>query len=131
MKRLILSIVLVLLASCLVFGQAKPTAGQNVAQEITALENAWNEAAQKYDVSWFERNLADSYVYTSADGVSWTKPPQSPTSKTRQKILNLSLMRASRFRHMAIPQSQPESALSKAPTRVRIAVADIRGLTLG
>lgn len=74
MKRLILSIVLVLFASCLVFGQAKPKqavtpAGQNVVQEITALENAWIEAAHKYDVAWFERNLADSYINTSSDGV--------------------------------------------------------------
>lgn len=68
MKRLIMSFVLVLLVSCLSFGQAKKSAGQNVVQEITALENAWNEAAQKHDVSWFEKYLADSYSGTDEDG---------------------------------------------------------------
>ena len=90
MKRLILSIVLVLFASCLVFGQAKPKqavtpAGQNVAQEITALENAWSEAAQKYDVSWFERNLADSYIYTGADGVVSDKAAAIAYTKNKEE----------------------------------------------
>jgi ketosteroid isomerase-like protein len=73
MKRLMFVIVLVLLVSCMSFGQAKKSAGQNVVQEITALENAWIEASRQYDVSWFERNLADSYVYTGADGVGEDK----------------------------------------------------------
>jgi ketosteroid isomerase-like protein len=69
MKRLILSIVLVLFASCMMFGQAKKTADQNAVQEITALENAWNEAMQKHDVSFYERNMADSYIGADEDGV--------------------------------------------------------------
>lgn len=73
MKRLILSIVLVLFAACLVFGQAKQTAVQNAVQEITALENAWNEASQKYDVSWFEKYLADSYTGTDEEGKVFDK----------------------------------------------------------
>jgi hypothetical protein len=39
MKRLMIMIVLMLFVSCLIFGQTKQTAGQNVVQEITALEN--------------------------------------------------------------------------------------------
>jgi ketosteroid isomerase-like protein len=68
MKRLMFSIVLMLLVSFVSFGQANKSAGQNVVQEITALENAWNEASQKYDVSWFEKHLADSYVGTDEEG---------------------------------------------------------------
>ncbi len=73
MKRLILSIVLVIFASCLVFGQAKQTAVQNAVQEITALENAWNDAIQKHDASFYERNLADSTIGTDEDGVVMDK----------------------------------------------------------
>lgn len=69
MKRLILSIVLVLFASCMVFGQAKQTAVQNAVQEITALEYAWNDAIQKHDASFYERNMADSTTGTDEDGV--------------------------------------------------------------
>jgi ketosteroid isomerase-like protein len=73
MKRLILSIVLLLFASCLVFGQAKQTAVQNAVQEITALENAWNAAMQKHDASFYERNMADSTIGTDEDGVVMDK----------------------------------------------------------
>jgi ketosteroid isomerase-like protein len=74
MKRLIFVIVWVFIVSCLSFGQAKPKqaaapAGQNAVQEITDLENAWNNAALKYDVSWYERNIADSYISTDENGV--------------------------------------------------------------
>jgi ketosteroid isomerase-like protein len=68
MKRLMFVIVLMLLVSCVSFGQANKSAGQNVVQEITALENAWIEAAQKHDVSWFEKYLADSYTGTDEEG---------------------------------------------------------------
>jgi ketosteroid isomerase-like protein len=47
---------------------SRQTPGQNVVQEITALENAWNDAAQKYDISWFKKNLADSYISTNEEG---------------------------------------------------------------
>lgn len=73
MKRLMFSIVLMIFASCLSFGQAKQSAGQNTVQEITALENAWNEAGQKYDVSWFEKYLADSYTGTDEEGKVFDK----------------------------------------------------------
>ena len=74
MKRLIVAIVLVLIVSCLSFGQAKPKqaatpVGQNAVQEVTALENAWIDAERQYDVSWFEHNLADSYHNTDENGV--------------------------------------------------------------
>ena len=68
MKRLILSIVFMLFASCLIFGQAKQAPG-NAVQEITALENAWNDASQKYDIPWFEHNFADSCILTDEDGI--------------------------------------------------------------
>jgi ketosteroid isomerase-like protein len=62
-------LVLMLIVSCLIFGQTKQATGQNTAKEITALENAWNDAVQKYDVSWFERNIADSYIGTDENGI--------------------------------------------------------------
>lgn len=73
MKRMAFSIVLMIIASCLAFGQAKQPAAQNAVQEITALENAWNEAGQKHDVSWFEKYLADSYTGTDEDGKAYDK----------------------------------------------------------
>ncbi len=73
MKRIVISIVLVLLGCCLALGQAKQATGQSVVQEITALENAWIQAGMKYDVAWFEQNLADSYIGTDEDGVVWDK----------------------------------------------------------
>jgi ketosteroid isomerase-like protein len=69
MKRLMVAIVLVLVVSCPIFGQTKPPAGQNAVQEVTALERAWQEAGPKYDVSWYERNIADSYIGTDENGV--------------------------------------------------------------
>jgi hypothetical protein len=69
MKRLIIPISLMVVVSCLIFGQAKLTVGQNAVQEITALENAWLEAALKYESSWYEKNLADSYSSTDENGV--------------------------------------------------------------
>ncbi len=66
MRNTFVSICLVLIFSCVIFGQAKPTAGQNVIQEIMALEKAWGTAAQQYDVSWFEKNIAENY-----SGVMW------------------------------------------------------------
>jgi ketosteroid isomerase-like protein len=74
MRNIIASVIVVILLPCLIFGQAKPTAGQNVAQEITALENAWAEATVKHDVLWFERNIADGFVMTDEDGVMTDKP---------------------------------------------------------
>ena len=68
MKRLTWSIILLLFASCLAFGQSKQTSVQNSVQEITALENAWNEAGKKHDFSWFDKYLADSYSGTDEDG---------------------------------------------------------------
>lgn len=73
MKRLILVIMLLLFALCPAFGQTSQPAAQNVEQEISALENAWNDASQKHDVSWFEHNLADSYIGTDEDGVVFDK----------------------------------------------------------
>ncbi len=73
MKSICVSVLLMLLLPCLIFGQAKPTAGQNVIQEIAALENAWAEAAIKHDVLWFERNIADGFVMTDEDGVMTDK----------------------------------------------------------
>jgi ketosteroid isomerase-like protein len=69
MKRFTFLVLAVLFASGLVFGQTKQTAVENAVQEITALENAWNEAAQKYDIAWFERNFADTCILTDEDGV--------------------------------------------------------------
>jgi ketosteroid isomerase-like protein len=73
MKRLLAAVVLVLIVSCPISGQTKPPAGQNAVQEVTALEQAWQEASPKYDVSWYERNIADSYIGTDENGVMSNK----------------------------------------------------------
>jgi ketosteroid isomerase-like protein len=66
MKNTIALIGFVLAVSSISFGQAKPAAGQGAIQEVIALEKAWGTAAQKYDVSWFEKNIAENY-----SGVMW------------------------------------------------------------
>jgi hypothetical protein len=92
MKRSILVIILLLFPFYPVFGQTNQPATQNVEQEITALENAWNDAAQKYDVSWFENNLTDSYIGTDEDGVVVDKAKVISDVKSRaSKIEVLSI----------------------------------------
>jgi len=87
MKRLMFVIVLMLLVSCVSFGQANKSAGQNVVQEITALENAWIEAAQKHDVSWFEKYLADSYTGTDEEGKVYCEISSRDGTKGRTIVL--------------------------------------------
>jgi ketosteroid isomerase-like protein len=69
MKKILGAVALLLLSASLIFGQTKPPAGQNAVQEVTALERAWLDAARQYDVSWFERNIADSFINTDENGV--------------------------------------------------------------
>ena len=44
-------------------------AGQTAEQEVAALERAWLDAAMKYDVAWFERHIADTFISTDFEGV--------------------------------------------------------------
>jgi len=69
MKQMVAAVALLLLFACLIFGQTKPPVAQNAVQEVTALERAWLDAGRQYDVSWFERNIADSYISTDENGV--------------------------------------------------------------
>jgi hypothetical protein len=75
LKTLSVAVVLAVALSCLVLGQAKPqqalpAAGQTAIQEVAALERAWIDASRQYDVAWFERSLADSFISTDEDGVA-------------------------------------------------------------
>ncbi len=88
MNRLVIAVGLVLTVSCLTYGQAKPQAktapaGQNTVQEVSALEEAWMEAANKYEVSWFERHLADSIVSTDENGAMVDKAAMIADVKNR------------------------------------------------
>jgi ketosteroid isomerase-like protein len=69
MKKIVAAVALLLLLACLLFGQTKPPAAQNAVPEVTALEKAWLDAGRQYEVSWFERNIADSYISTDENGV--------------------------------------------------------------
>jgi len=44
-------------------------AAQTAEQEVAVLERAWIDAAVNYDVAWFERVMADTFVNTSFEGV--------------------------------------------------------------
>jgi ketosteroid isomerase-like protein len=73
MKRLLVAVLVALAVPCLAFGQAAakkatPAKGQAAEQDVSALERAWLEAAQKFDVAWFERHLADTMVNTDEQG---------------------------------------------------------------
>jgi len=90
MKKLMLSIVFMLFLPCLIFGQAKQTAGktvvqgrESVIQEITALENAWNEAQMKNDAVWLDRNLAGSFIGTDEEGVVLDKAKTIANAKAK------------------------------------------------
>jgi ketosteroid isomerase-like protein len=79
MKRLFVVALLALVVPCLAFGQAAAqkaasAKGQTEEQQVSALERAWIDAAQKYDVAWFERNIADTFINTDEEGVVTDKP---------------------------------------------------------
>jgi ketosteroid isomerase-like protein len=57
-----LVVLLLLVVPCL-------AAAQTPEQEVAVLERAWIDAAVNYDVAWFERVLADTFVNTSFQGV--------------------------------------------------------------
>jgi len=69
MKKTLGAVALSLVLVCQIFGQTKPPGGQNAVQEVTALEQAWLDAARQYDVSWYERNIADTFINTDENGV--------------------------------------------------------------
>ena len=83
MERIAAAVALLLLLACLIFGQTKPPAAQNAVQEVTALEKAWYDAARQYDVSWFERNLADTMVNTDENGVVTDKATMIADAKSK------------------------------------------------
>ena len=88
MKRMLVVWLLALALPCLVFGQASaqkaaPSKAMSEEQEVSALERAWIDAAQKYDVAWFERNIADTFVNTDEDGVVTGKPAMVADVKNR------------------------------------------------
>ena len=77
MKKWSAVVLLALAVPCLAFGQAttkmKMPSSQAAEQAVMAAERAWIDAALKYDVSWFERNLADTFVNTDEEGVVTNK----------------------------------------------------------
>ncbi len=89
MKRIVAAVALLLLLACLIFGQTKPPAAQNAVQEVTALERAWLDAGRQYDVSWFERNIADSYIGTDENGVVSDKATMIADVKNKASKIEL------------------------------------------
>jgi len=80
------AVLLMLFFPCLILGQTKQAAGQNAVKEIAALENAWNDAMQKHDVPWYERNLADSFIGTDENGKVLDKAGTIADFKTQSKV---------------------------------------------
>ena len=56
-----------------IFGQTNKPAVENAVQKITAIERAGLVAERQYDVSWYERHTADSYIFNDKDGVYYDK----------------------------------------------------------
>jgi ketosteroid isomerase-like protein len=110
MKKFAILIVSVLFVAGLIFGQAKQPAVQNTIQEITALENAWNGAWQKYDVSWFERNLADTYHGTDEDGVVTDKA--AVISNTKNKVSKIDSISFENFKVQVYGDTAVATAVS-------------------
>jgi ketosteroid isomerase-like protein len=69
MKRILGAGALMLMLVSLITGQTKPPAAPNAVQEVTALERAWIDATRQYDVAWFEKYMADTFVGTDENGV--------------------------------------------------------------
>jgi ketosteroid isomerase-like protein len=88
MKTLSAIVLLAMAIPGLAFGQAKPQraaapAGSAAVEEVTALERAWIDAARRYDVAWFERALADSFVNTDENGAATGKAAMVADVKNR------------------------------------------------
>ncbi len=83
MNRAITVSAFLLFSACILFGQAKPQAAMADQEMITSLENAWNEAMQKYDVKWYESHLADNFISTDENGEVKGKPAMSADLKNR------------------------------------------------
>jgi ketosteroid isomerase-like protein len=83
MKKISGAVALLLVLVCPIFGQTKPPAGQGAIQEVTVLERAWLEASRQYDVSWFERNIADTMVNTDENGVVTDKTSMIADTKNK------------------------------------------------
>jgi hypothetical protein len=88
MKKLIVAMVLVMVASCLIFGQAKaPQKSTAAEQELMKLEKDWGDAAIKRDLSYFERNLADEYTGTDFEATIWTKASSIAALKSGEDVV--------------------------------------------
>ena len=71
MNRIVFAVSLVVL----VFGVAilAQTQSENPEQELIKLEKEWGEAEVRRDIAFFERILADEYMFTNPEGAVWTK----------------------------------------------------------
>ena len=69
-----------------VYGQAKPK-GSAVEQVLMKLENDWNDASVKRDVTLLGRLLADDYIFTDPDGVMWTKAQAQEMLKSGEDVV--------------------------------------------
>jgi len=73
----------------LVFGGVilAQTQTQSVEQELITLENEWADAWVKRDVAFFERIMADEYVWTSPWGKVFTKADNLTAAKSGEDVI--------------------------------------------
>ncbi len=77
MKRVIIVVAVLLVAFCLTFGQRKSgTENRNsqAEQELIQMENQLFDATRKHDVAFFQRILANDYIFTSSGATVVYKP---------------------------------------------------------
>ena len=66
MKKLMMILMIVVVASSVAFGQTKMSKDSKVEAQIIALEKASWTAWQKKDGSWFQNNLADDWLLVNS-----------------------------------------------------------------
>lgn len=100
MKRVGVAVAVLLAAFCLMFGQKKSEAenrNNQAEQELIQLENQLFEATRKHDVAFFQRILADDYIFTSSgatvvykpDTISWFSTPVQPDTTLEMRELRV------------------------------------------
>lgn len=70
MKKLFMTIMIVMGASSFAFGQTKTSTDSKVEMQITALEKSGWEAWKNKDNSWTRNNVTDEFLLVNSEGVS-------------------------------------------------------------
>jgi ketosteroid isomerase-like protein len=85
---------IVLVFAGAILAQAQPIYIANrmsAGQELTKLENSWNDATVKHDWAFLDGILAADYTWTDPDGIVWTKPEYLESLKSGESVITSSI----------------------------------------